>query len=172
MSQAGATRMPSKTGDRDDFAWGGKLTFPPVKVDRIISDGDRVTLGNTTVTAHITPGHTRGCTTWTMPVTNHGKTYNVVFVCSTSAPGYKLVGNQKYPQIVHDYEHTFQVLRSLPCDIFLASHGSFFDLAGKRKRLDSSEGNPFIDPNGYRAFLDRSEREFKSILAAQSRHAP
>ncbi len=161
-----------ETGDRDDFAWGNKLTFPPVKVDRILSDGDRVTLGNTTITAHITPGHTRGCTTWTMPVTDHGKTYNVVFVCSTSAPGYKLVGNHKYPQIVHDYEHTFQVLRSLPCDIFLASHGSFFDLTAKRKRLDSSEGNPFIDPNGYRAFLDRSEREFKSILAAQSRHAP
>jgi metallo-beta-lactamase class B len=165
--------MPAlETGDRDDFAWGNKLTFPPVKVGRIIADGGRVTLGNATMTAHVTPGHTKGCTTWTMPVTDHGKTYNVVFVCSTSAPGYKLVGNKKYPQIAHDYEHTFRVLRSLPCDIFLASHGSFFDLTGKRQRLGSMKGNPFIDPDGYRAFLDRSERDFKLSLAAQSRRGP
>jgi metallo-beta-lactamase class B len=165
--------MPAlETGDRDDFAWGNKLTFPPVKVDRIITDGARVTLGNATMTAHVTPGHTKGCTTWTMPVTDHGKTYKVVFVCSTSAPGYKLVGNKKYPQIAQDYENTFHVLRGLPCDIFLASHGSFFDLTGKRQRLGSMKGNPFIDPDGYRAFLDRSERDFKLSLAAQSRRGP
>jgi metallo-beta-lactamase class B len=161
-----------ETGDRYDFAWGDKLTFPPVKVDRIISDGNRVTLGNTAITAHITPGHTRGCTTWTMPVIDHGKTYNVVFVCSTSVPGYKLVGNQKYPQIAHDYERTFQVLRSLPCDIFLASHGSFFHLTDKRKRLGNGQVNPFIDPEGYLAFLNRTEQAFKSSLAAQSHRAP
>ena len=161
-----------ETGDRDDFAWGNRLTFPPVKVDRIVGDGARVTLGNVTMTAHVTPGHTKGCTTWSMPVTDQGKTYNVVFVCSTTAPGYKLAGNKKYPQIAQDYEHTFNVLRSLPCDIFLASHGSFFDLTGKRQRLGTAKNNPFVDPDGYRAFVDRTEREFRSSLAAQSHRAP
>jgi len=161
-----------ETGDRDDFAWGNRLTFPPVKVDRIANDGGQVTLGNVTMTAHVTPGHTKGCTTWTTTVTDHGQMYNVVFVCSTSAPGYKLAGNRKYPQIAQDYEHTFKILRGLPCDIFLASHGSFFDLTGKRKRLGSTMANPFVDPDGYRAFLDRTERDFRSSLAAQSRRAP
>ncbi|MGH9697077.1 MAG: subclass B3 metallo-beta-lactamase [Bryobacteraceae bacterium] len=160
-----------ETGDHDDFAWGNRLTFPRVHVDRIIGNGARVTLGTVTMTAHVTPGHTRGCTTWTVPVTDRGKTYNVVFVCSTTAPGYKLAGNKKYPEIAQDYEHTFKILRSLPCDIFLASHGSFFDLTGKRKRLESAKINPFIDPDGYRAFLDRTERDFRSSLAAQSRRA-
>jgi metallo-beta-lactamase class B len=156
-----------KTGDRDDFAWGNTLQFPPVKVDRIIKDGETLALGGAILIAHLTPGHTKGCTTWSMPVTEANKTYNVIFVCSTSAPGYKLVDNPKYPTIIADYEHTFQVLRSLPCDIFLGSHASFFDLNGKRSRINASAANPFVAPGDYRAFLDRSQREFEAAVRQQ-----
>jgi metallo-beta-lactamase class B len=160
-----------ETGDRDDFTWGNDVQFPPVKVDEVIMDNGSIRLGNTVVTAHVTPGHTKGCTTWTTTVQEQGKTENVVFVCSTSAPGYKLVGNPKYPTIASDYERTFQTLRSLPCDIFLASHGEMFDLLGKRERMKSAQTNPFIAPADYRAYLDRSEATFRKELARQEKSA-
>ncbi len=94
---ASAEDAPALTsGDRDDFAWGSRVRFPGVSVDRVARDGQSVTLGSTTLTAHITPGHTKGCTTWSMPVSVNSKSYNVVFVCSASVPGYRLVGNKKY----------------------------------------------------------------------------
>ena len=99
--------------------------YRPTKVDRVLHDGDEVRLGGTVLVAHLTPGHTKGCTTWTMKVTERGKTYNVVIVGSPNVnPGYKLVGNTAYPQIAEDYERMWRVLKSLPCDIFLGAHGS------------------------------------------------
>lgn len=156
-------------GGRGDFAFGNRYNYPPIKADRIITDGGKVELGGMTLTAHLTPGHTRGCTTWTTEISDGGKTYHVVFVCSVSFPGYKLVNNPKNPHLVADYQHSFQVLRSLPCGIFLASHGSFFDLPGKIAELKQNPShNPFIDPAGYRQFLDRSQAAFEAELKKQT----
>ena len=116
-----------------------------------------------TLTAHLTPGHTKGCTTWTMAVVDGGKRYNVVFYGSTTIlPGVRLVGNARYPTIADDFSRTFAVLRSLPCDVFLAPHGSVFGLASKaRRRAAGEQPNPFIDPAGYRSHITRSEQVFR-----------
>jgi len=149
-------------GGRDDFAFGNRYNYPPVKADRIIADGGKVELGGTILTAHITPGHTRGCTTWTTEISDGSKTYHIVFVCSVSFPGYKLVHNPKNPNLVAQYQHAFKVLRSLPCDIFLASHGSFFGLSDKIAELKKNpSSNPFINPQEYKQFLDQAEAAFE-----------
>jgi metallo-beta-lactamase class B len=142
--------------------------FPPVHVDRIIKDGGTVELGGVTLTAHITPGHTKGCTTWSMPVAEGGKTYQVVFYCSTSVVD-KLVNNTAYPNIVADYERSFAALRKMPCDVFLAPHAEFFNLDGKRKQLEAGKLDAFVDPAEMRKFVDESEQAFRKQLAAESR---
>lgn len=150
-------------GGKDDPQFGDRLAFPPAEPDRIIADGGRVTLGGTTLTAHLTPGHTPGCTTWTMTVRDHGKPLHVVFVGSASVPSeYRLAGNPRYPNAIADYRHTFAVLKSLPCDLFLGSHGGFFDLQGKLARHAS-----FVDPKGYREFVAGSEQRFEERVAKQ-----
>src|SRR5262249_10746770 len=145
----------------DDFPPIGDkiLAYEPAKADRIIRDGDTVALGGVTLTAHLTPGHTKGCTTWTMTVEEEGKRYSVVFFGSTTIlPGVRLVGNAKYPGIAEDLTRSFRVLKSLPCDVFLAPHGAMFGLQAKARRLAAGERpNPFIDPEGYRAYIRQSE---------------
>src|SRR5205807_8634886 len=97
--------------------------YTPAKVDRVLHDGDEVKLGSAVLVAHLTAGHTKGCTTWTMKVQDAGKSYNVVIIGSPNVnPGYKLVNTAAYPQIAADYEKMFRVLRSLPCDLFLGAH--------------------------------------------------
>ena len=145
------------------------MAYTPVKADRIVKDGETVSLGGTTLTAHLTPGHTKGATTWTMPLNTGGKTYHVLFFSSTSlvAPT-TLLHNQDYPAIVEDYEATFKKLKSLPCEIFLAPHAEQFGLAEKLKQLDSGASpNPFIDPDGWKNFLANSEQIFRHQLAAE-----
>ncbi|HEX3556992.1 MAG TPA: subclass B3 metallo-beta-lactamase [Thermoanaerobaculia bacterium] len=156
-------------GGRGDHLFGDQYPYEPVTADRILSDGDQVALGGTTLTAHLTAGHTKGCTTWTMKAAEGGKSYDVVFVCSTTVlPGVSLTNNPKYPHVAADFENTFRTLRSLPCDVFLASHASFYDGLKKAERLrKSTEKNPFIDPAGYKAYLDRSEKAFRERLAAE-----
>lgn len=149
-------------GGKDDPVLGNQFLFPPVQADRLVKDGDAVTLGGTTLTAHLTPGHTAGCTTWSLKVED----LNAVIVCSTSIlPTTKLGAEPSYPGIAEDYARTFQTLRGLPCDLFLAAHGSFYDLKDKAERLRKGEGpNPFVDPDGYRSYLDRNERTFRERL--------
>jgi metallo-beta-lactamase class B len=156
-------------GGHKDFAFGDSMLYPAAKVDGSFSDGEVIRVGDAAMTAHITPGHTRGCTTWTTTVTDGGKKYNVTFLCSVSAPGYKLVNNAAYPNIVSDYRKSFQRLRAMPTDIFLASHGQFFHLEKKRKALGQSAANPFIVPGEFAAFLDRAEHDFSAQLAAQQK---
>jgi metallo-beta-lactamase class B len=157
-----------ENGGKGDFAWGDAGLFPAVKVDRTLHDGDMIALGGTTLRAVRTPGHTKGCTTWTMTVTEIGTPYNVVWVCSTTAPGYKLLGNVNYPNIVQDYHRTFDILKKLPCDVFLASHGNFFDLDEKSKQVRTNTAqNPFIDPDGYRQFLEQSQHDFEAEVKRQ-----
>lgn len=152
-------------GGKDDFQWDDRFPYPPVRVDRRLKDGEKVTLGRVTLTAHLTPGHTKGCTTWTFPVTDRGRTYAAQYNCSTTVPGYRLLGNARYPAIADDYRRTFAKVRRLPCDIFLAGHGSFFDLDAKRAKLVGPV-NPFVDPGGCKRYLDRTEAAFRSSLRA------
>jgi metallo-beta-lactamase class B len=164
-----------ESGGRDDFLYANRAEFhfPPVKVDRILHDGDQVKLGATVLTAHKTAGHTPGCTTWTMQVTEAGHTYNVVIVGGVSAnPGSNFIHQPRYPTQAADFAQTFRTLHDLPCDIFLGGHGLYFDLNEKYPRLGPGKPNPFIDPAGYRAFVSQSEQSFKTELAQQTKHPP
>src|ERR1051325_2868937 len=156
-------------GGKGDFAFGDKFTYPPVRADRLIGDWDEITLGGVKLVAHLTPGHTKGNTTWTTKVQDGGKEYNIVFAGSTSAPGYTLVDNAKYPMIAEDYLLTFWRMRALPCDVFLAPHGMFFSLKEKSQLLaEGKQPNPFIDPEGYKTYLKESEAEFRDKLDKQA----
>ncbi len=155
-------------GGHDDFAWGDKYPFPAVQPDQTIADDGILSIGAVTMTAHLTPGHTKGCTTWTTTTEVNGRRYSVVFLCSTSVPGYQLVGNSKYPNIVEDYRRSFAKLKTLPGDVFLAPHGSMFDLAAKRAALKADpKHNPFIVPGELQAFLEQSQRDFEAELKKQ-----
>ena len=135
---------------------------PGARVGRILHDGDVVELGGVQLTARLTPGHTKGCTTWTMRVKDGGRALNAVIVGSPNVnPGYILVGNKKYPRIANDYVKTFAVLKSLPCDIFLGAHGGYFGLKAKYEKLKASATNPFIDPDGYKAYVAEREAAFR-----------
>jgi metallo-beta-lactamase class B len=158
-----------ESGGEQDFFYAhtsGGL-YPAAKVDRVLHDGDTVSLGDTVLTAHLTPGHTKGCTTWSMKVYEGGKSYDVVIVGSPNVnPGYKLVNNAAYPQIASDYERTFSVLRSLHCDVFLGAHGNYYDMESKYARMSSS-ANPFIDPQGYKNYVNEREQAFRAERARQ-----
>jgi metallo-beta-lactamase class B len=142
------------------------VLYKPATADRVVNDGDSVSLGGVTLTAHLTPGHTRGATTWTTTVEDAGKSLDVVFFCSTTLlPGVRLVGNAEYPAIADDFAATFRTLKALPCDVFLAPHGAMFSLGEKaRKARQGSDRNPFIDPEGYRDWVARTEQAFRSRL--------
>ena len=135
---------------------------PGAHVDRVLHDGDTVDLGAAKLTARLTPGHTKGCTTWTMQVREGGRTLNAVIIGSPNVnPGYILVGNKKYPGIAQDYVKTFAVLKSLPCDLFLGAHGAYFGLMAKYEKMKAGGPNPFIDPDGYKAYVAEREATFQ-----------
>jgi metallo-beta-lactamase class B len=146
---------------------GGK----PHPVDRILEDGEEVMLGGSTLVARLTPGHTPGCTTWTMTVEEGDETYNIVIVGSMgSNPGFQFVNNTTNPTIVDQYKKGFSVLSSLSVDIPLASHPAMYNMADKYERLGQSP-NPYIDPEGYRAEIEAVETLFLDVLASQERDA-
>jgi metallo-beta-lactamase class B len=135
----------------------------PHPIDRVLHDGDQVTLGGTTLVAHLTPGHTKGCTTWTMKAQDSGKTYYVVIVGSVNVnQGYILVGNKRYPQIAEDYVRTFRILEALPVEVFLGAHGDVYGMETKYARMKAGGPNPFIDPDGYHAYLSERQRAFET----------
>jgi metallo-beta-lactamase class B len=156
-----------RSGGHGDFRFGDRLTFPPIEPDQIIHDGEPIQLDNQIMIAHLTPGHTKGCTTWTTKIHDGNKVYDVVFVGSQSALDYKFVGQESYPGITNDFEKSFALLNHLPCDIFLASHGSLFHLLDKHERLLRGDANAFIDPDGYKVYLRNSEHDFRNKLAEQ-----
>jgi metallo-beta-lactamase class B len=159
-----------ESGGKTDFAYGNTPAnlYRPAKVDRTLHDGDEVRLGGAVLVAHLTPGHTKGCTTWTMQVTDRGKTYNVVILGSPNVnPGYKLVHNTAYPRIAEDYGRMWRVLKSLPCDIYLGAHGGYFRLEEKYPLMKEGSANPFIDPDGYKKYIAQKEQEFRAELAKQ-----
>jgi metallo-beta-lactamase class B len=159
-----------ESGGKSDFQYGnspGSL-YTPTKVDRVLHDGDEVRLGGAVLVARLTPGHTKGCTTWTMKVSDGGKTYDVVIVGSPYVnTGYKLVGNPVYPTMEQDFEKTFRVMKSLPVDYFLGAHGAYFDMEAKYARMKGAAVSPFIDPDGYKAFVAEREQAFLAEWARQ-----
>ena len=166
-----------ESGGAKDFAYPDDR-YPPVKVDRILHDGDEVRLGGTILVAHKTPGHTRGCTTWTMHTISGGKPREVVIVGSWNVnAGFRLVDRPgqpaSYPGIAADYERTFAILKSLPCDIFLGAHGSYFNMLQKLDGIKSgATGGPsndsvWIDPEGYKNAVSEREQAFRTELKRQ-----
>ena len=159
-----------ETGGRDDFAYYNRpeLQFAPAKVNRVLHDGDQVKLGATSLTAHLTAGHTKGTTTWTLDVAEAGRTYHVlIFGGATVNEGNNLLNDPRYPRQAADFARTFAKLRTLPCDIFLGTHGVYFQLAEKYPRLQPNRSNPFLDPAGYPAYVTDREQAFRAELAKQ-----
>jgi metallo-beta-lactamase class B len=141
-------------------------------IDRILKDGDQVTLGGTTLVAHLTPGHTRGCTTWTMKAQEGGRFNDVVIIGSMGVnPGTRLVNNATNPAIADEYVQGFKVMHALPCDVPLGSHPDMYNMAEKHARLGGGRPNPFIDPQGYKAEIDLVEQTFTSVLDEQKKTA-
>jgi metallo-beta-lactamase class B len=174
---AGAARVKELTGaqymvmDRDaPTVEAGGRGMPATKISRVLHDRDEVKLGGNVLTAVLTAGHTKGCTTWSMKATEAGKTYDVVIVCSVGwNPGYVLFNNKDYPQIADDYVRSFATLRKLPCDVFLAAHGNFYDLEDKYKKLQQGGPNPFVDHAGYLAYIDLKEKQFFAEFERQKK---
>jgi metallo-beta-lactamase class B len=178
----GSTLVKELTGARVmhmaedlDLLGGMSTSGREQTVDRVLSDGDTVVLGGATLTAHLTPGHTPGCTSWGFEIEEAGETYDVLIVCSYGVnANYVLVGNVDYPEIVDDYRTTFVKARDLPVDVFLGSHGFWYDVAGKYARAENrrpDEPNPFIDPAGYRDHVDLQEANFLEMLDTQEAEA-
>ena len=163
-----------EAGGKGNFQYGDnpQSRYQPTKVDRVLHDGDEVKLGGTVLVAHLTPGHTKGTTTWTMKATEGGKTYNVVIVGSPNVnAGYKLVNNPLYPQIADDYARMFRVLKSLPCDVFLGAHGDYYGMEAKYAKMKDGAANPFVDPDGYKNYVAEREQNFLTQLAKQKESA-
>jgi len=167
-----------EAGGKIDYGRGVRLSdsggtqYQPTKVDRVLHDGDEVKLGGSVLVAHLTPGHTKGTTTWTMKVKEGDKIYNVVIVGSPNVnPGYKLVNNPLYPNIAEDYEKMFRVLNSLPIDVFLGAHGNYYGMEAKYARMKEGGPNPFIDPDGYKSYISEREQTFRAELAKQKGEA-
>lgn len=150
----------------------GDAVIRPCEVSRVLNDGDQVKLGGMALTAHLTPGHTPGATTWTFPVTEDGKQYNVLIDPSVTVNHPEgLVRNRSYPTIIDDYERAFRVLNSLPCDIYLAAHDSHFGMHAKYQKLGKGP-NPFIDPQEAPKYIGAEEKAFRDRLAAERAASP
>lgn len=166
-------------GDDQVIASGGKGQYlyttdrwEPCKVDRVLKDRDEVKLGGVCLVARSTPGHTRGCTTWTWRVEDGGKVHDIVVIGSPNVnPGFQLVGNQDYPEIADDFAKTFETLKSLPCDVFLGAHGGYYDMTARYDLLTSGRPNAFVNPDGYKKYVAEKEQAFRRTLAEQRRNA-
>lgn len=145
----------------------GSEDMPAVRIGRTLADGDTIVMGGTVMTAHITPGHTKGCTTWTTTAREAGRDYDVVFHCSTSVVD-TLIGNQGYPGIVADYRRTFERIATLEADVFLGNHPSFFDMAAKRTKMAAGAPNPFVDSSELKRFNERSKAQFEAALQKEA----
>jgi metallo-beta-lactamase class B len=151
-----------ESGDLNDFKYANDFAYPPIKVDRILRDGDTIKLGEILLTAHHTPGHTRGATTWVTSLIVDGKAYVVAFPDGAGFnPGYRIARDPSYPGIESDYRRTLHFLEMLKPDIWLAQHNEYYDLEGKRKRAATQGIKAWIDPEGYRRFIAGKRRAFE-----------
>lgn len=168
---ASAADAPILESGKISFGPTASDPFPPVKVDRIVKDGETVALGGTKLTAHLTPGHTPGCTSWTMPVSEDGAAHTAIFYCSTSVAGNPLVNNKAYPQIASDYEASFAELKTIKADVFLAPHAQFYHPQEKLRLRKKGAPNPFVDPGELQRFVAASQRDFEAEFAKQKAQA-
>lgn len=184
LKEATGAAMIASEGDRPalegGFYFGSEedhnLDSPPVKVDRVIGDGESLTLGGVTLTAVLTPGHTKGCTSWKMQAKDsRGAPLDVLFFCSASVAANRLVasnkGAEQYPGIVDDYRATFDKLEGWRPDVFLANHPEFFDMAARRARLDAGDEAAFVDQGAFPAYLTAAKAAFEKALAAETARA-
>ncbi len=161
----------------------GRLDVPAIKkfhpegkehpIDRIIDDGDTVSLGGTTLTAHLMPGHTRGCLAWTTDLKEDGKTYHAFIECSLNGQFLQVLDN--YPGMIDDFRATFKKARTFQVDVFLSSHASFYHMAEKYQKLQTrkpGDPNPFVDPEGYKAHVDEYEKSFEAAVAKRQAQPP
>ncbi len=139
--------------------------FPPIKVDRIVQDGETVAVGDAVLTAHLTPGHTPGCTSWSTTVSEGHRRLRVLFLCSITVAGNTLVGNRAYPTIVADYEATYAKLAKTQADIVLTSHPEIADVLKRETRVEAGHRNAFIDRKTLPVIVARSKRDFEAALA-------
>lgn len=143
------------------------LNAPPVSVDRTVADGETVKLGHVSLTAYLTPGHTRGCTSWMTDVEHGGKAYQALFFCSASVAANRLVGPPQYENIVADYRQTFATIGDWKPDIFLSNHPEFFGMAAKQERLAAGDPLAFVNPGDFPPFVAKMERAFEAALEKQ-----
>jgi hypothetical protein len=148
-----------------------ELKFPPVKVDRSVKEGDTVSIGNVTLTAHATPGHTPGCTSWTMNVQDGTATHSVIIFCSATIALNKLVSNPTYPGIIDDYRKTFAWARDATADVFLAPHPEMYGMEEKRAKIAQGAPNPFVKPGEFNTYVAGLEKAFDAGLAKQTAEA-
>lgn len=154
-------------GGHDDPEYGDRLPFPPVHVTRTVENGENVRLGDLVLTAHSTPGHTKGNTTWTWTSCEGDRCLHLVDIGSVSAPGYKLIDNPKYTDVVKDFEHSFAMIAALPCDIPLAPHPGVVDFWARVAKRDQGDANALIDPAGCRRAATDARASFEAQLAKE-----
>jgi metallo-beta-lactamase class B len=169
---ASAADTPILESGHITFGPAANADSVPVKVDHVVADGGTVSLGGVTLTAHVTSGHTPGCTTWTMNLRDGNAARKVMFFCSISVAGNPLVGNKQFPGIVQAYRASFARLKTMQADIFLAPHGAQFGMAEKLAKMKPGAPNPFIDPGELPRFVATAEKDFEAELARQKAGAP
>jgi metallo-beta-lactamase class B len=163
--------QPLEHEGQGTFYRGDRKLYESIQVDRVLHDGDSVSLGGVALTAHRTAGHTPGCTSWSLRVMDGDTPRDALILCQLSLPGNPtLVGDPNYPEIPADFEKSFALLKTLPCEVFLSEHGSVFDLQGKRMRLREGT-DPFVDPEGCKRYLAEAEQAFRTELAAEQKSA-
>lgn len=165
-------RLLASVGDAPELesgkiAYRDSWDFPAVKVDRIIGDGESFRIGGTTLTAHVTPGHTKGCTSWSARVAHQKRPLDILFACSLTVAGQPLVNDKGYPGAAADFRASFAKLKRLRADIFVTFHSGFFDMEEKRKRLAAGETGAFIDPSELSRRVATAEAAFEKELARQ-----
>ena len=145
------------------------LAFPPVKVDRTVSEGDKVTLGDTTLIAHAMPGHSPGCTSWEMKVKDGNADRTVLFFCSGSVALNRLVGpHPTHPGIVEDYRGTFAKAKVMKVDVLLGPHPEVYGMQEKRARMKDGAPNPFVNPDELATYITTLEKDFDVQFAKQT----
>lgn len=175
LKAASGAEMLASAGDRYSLEAGvyegwesrPEFDFPPVRVDRVVDDGDTVTVGAVTLTAHMTPGHSPGCTSWSFPARENGREHRALVFCSGSVAANRLAPDPQYPGIVADYRRTFERMKSLTVDAYLAPHPEQFGLAEKRPRVGQGTANPFVDPTEKNRRIAEFEHAFEAALAKQ-----
>lgn len=158
-------------GGHDDPHYGERFPFPPVRATRTVTDGERLQLGGLVLTAHATPGHTKGNTTWSWQSCEGTRCLHMVDIGSLSAPGYGLIGNPKHPEIVNDFMHSFEMVAALPCDIALAPHPGMVEFWERVARRDEGARDALIDPTLCRAYATDARARFEEELTRQRRDA-